>query len=169
MLGFALHAEGAPFLALFSAYALSALLGSLSQIPGGLGAFDVTFMLLMSPFCGHAHIVSALLLYRFLYYIVPLALATALLLLTELNGRFAGALGRISFFLPDAFGNQPAERNGPICSSSRNVRLISVRRNANVSDNAYSHFRIRKCFSLPWPTESCIPYLWMLLPNRWMC
>ena len=102
MLGFALHAEGAPFLALFSAYALSALLGSLSQIPGGLGAFDVTFMLLMSPFCGHAHIVSALLLYRFLYYIVPLALATALLLLTELNGRFAGALGRISFFLPDA-------------------------------------------------------------------
>lgn len=102
VLGFALHAEGAPFFALFSAYALSALLGSLSQIPGGLGAFDVTFMLLMSPFCGHAHIVSALLLYRFLYYIVPLALATALLLLTELNGRFAGALGRISFFLPDA-------------------------------------------------------------------
>lgn len=102
VLGFALHAEGAPFFALFSAYALSALLGSLSQIPGGLGAFDVTFMLLMSPFCGHAHIVSALLLYRFLYYIVPLALATALLLLTELDGRFAGALGRISFFLPDA-------------------------------------------------------------------
>ena len=58
-------------------------------------------MLLTSPFCGHAHIVSAAAL-SLLYYIVPLALATALLLLTELGGRFAGALGRISFFLPDA-------------------------------------------------------------------
>lgn len=27
----------------------------------------------------------------------------------------------------------------------------------------------QEVFSLPWPTESCIPYLWMLLPNPWMC
>lgn len=72
--------------------------------------------------------------------------------------------------LPAGRLREPASgKKGPICSSSRNVRLPSAWRNANVSDNAYSYFRIRKCFSLPWPTESCIPYLWMLLPNPWMC
>lgn len=102
VLGSALHSDGAPLFALFSAYALSAMLGSLSQIPGGLGAFDVTFMLLMSPFCGRAHIVSALLLYRFLYYIVPLALATALLFVSEFGGRSSSALRKINFFFPEA-------------------------------------------------------------------
>lgn len=101
---FAMHDGSVPPHAVFSAFALASMLGSISQIPGGLGAFDASFMYLMSPFCGQAEILSALLLYRFLYYVLPLALATVLLFLSEFGGRSSSVLRKINFFFPEAAG-----------------------------------------------------------------
>ena len=102
VLYFVLHDGNVSPHVVFSAFALASMLGSLSQIPGGLGAFDAVFMLLLSPFCEQASILTALLLYRFLYFVMPLALATVLLFVSEFGARSSSVLRKINFFFPEA-------------------------------------------------------------------
>ena len=66
-------------------------------------------------------------------------------------------------------GTSQWKENGPICSSSRNVRLPSAWRNANVSDNVYILLPHQEVFFTTLAYGKLYPYLWMLLPNRWMC
>jgi phosphatidylglycerol lysyltransferase len=67
-------------------FLLSMLAGLVSHVPGGLGVFETT-MLLVLPHGDHAAVFSALLAFRGLYYIIPLLTASALLGAYEVKNR----------------------------------------------------------------------------------
>lgn len=60
------------------AYLVAMLLAMTGHTPAGLGVFDAGVVLLMSPHVHEAELVSALVLYRLVYHLGPLMLATAL-------------------------------------------------------------------------------------------
>ncbi|TXF99570.1 hypothetical protein [Massilia arenae] len=61
----------------------------LSHVPGGLGVFDSIVALLLAPWLRADQIVAALLLYRIVYYLIPLSLALLLLVGDETRHRGA--------------------------------------------------------------------------------
>ncbi len=79
----ALNLSWPAFLAIFL---LAQVAGIASQIPGGLGVFETVFLLLAAP-AEPAAAVGALVLYRLVYYLLPLAVALALLLARGLAER----------------------------------------------------------------------------------
>jgi phosphatidylglycerol lysyltransferase len=64
-----------PFLGFLSIYVLSLLAGIGSQVPGGLGVFETTFIYLAGPEFSSADILGALVLYRIVYFFLPLVAA----------------------------------------------------------------------------------------------
>lgn len=70
-----------------SAFLAAHALGLISNVPGGLGVFEATLVLLLGPYVPAEQLVAALLLYRLLYNLVPLILALVLLLGDELRSR----------------------------------------------------------------------------------
>jgi phosphatidylglycerol lysyltransferase len=70
-------------------YVISVLLGSLSQVPGGLGVLDSTLMITLSPWYSGTGMIGALMIYRLVYYIFPLCLSAGLL-----GWRQFGTIGR---------------------------------------------------------------------------
>ncbi len=58
-------------------------LGLLSYVPGGLGVFDTAVILLLSPFYESSALVGSLIVYRLVYYLIPLGLASMLLATLE--------------------------------------------------------------------------------------
>ena len=73
--------SAAAFLPFFLAYAVAIVAALISHVPGGLGVFE-TAVLAATPGDRPA-IVAALLLYRLIYYVLPLLVAATLLLLAE--------------------------------------------------------------------------------------
>ena len=71
-------------------YFLALLLGLASNVPGGLGVFESAMLILLAPFAPGAAVISALLIFRVIYYLLPLALAALLLGALELHRRRAG-------------------------------------------------------------------------------
>ncbi|HEX8887019.1 MAG TPA: hypothetical protein VF797_21230, partial [Noviherbaspirillum sp.] len=69
------------------AFLLAIVAGSASQAPGGLGVFDSAFLLLLPRGADVSQAVAALLAFRVLYYLLPLALALAALALRWLARR----------------------------------------------------------------------------------
>jgi len=67
------------FIQFIGIYLLAQLAGLLSQVPGGLGVFETTALLFLSPYMPASEILSVLLVYRAIYYLLPLGAATALL------------------------------------------------------------------------------------------
>jgi uncharacterized membrane protein YbhN (UPF0104 family) len=61
--------------------------GILSYIPGGLGVFETVILLLLSEFSTPSALLGSLLLYRLIYYILPLAVASVLLAVHEILAR----------------------------------------------------------------------------------
>lgn len=59
-------------------FGMAGLLGALSGLPGGLGAFDAIMIAALGPRVGTADVVGALLLYRLVYVVGPLLLAGVL-------------------------------------------------------------------------------------------
>jgi phosphatidylglycerol lysyltransferase len=70
---------GLPYRQFLGMFLLAQAAGLLSYIPGGLGVFDTGIVLLLSPYGSSSGIVASLLLYRMIYYFLPLAIATVLL------------------------------------------------------------------------------------------
>lgn len=65
----------------FAVFTISSIIGLLSMIPGGLGAFDLAFISLLSSHgIPSEKILLALLIYRFVYYIVPFMIALTLIM-----------------------------------------------------------------------------------------
>jgi len=62
-------------------FGMAGLLGAVSGLPGGLGAFDAIMIAALGPRVGTAEVVGALLLYRLVYVVGPLLLAGALTVL----------------------------------------------------------------------------------------
>jgi len=71
-------------------FVVAQVVGVISQVPGGIGVFEGAFLWLMADIEAtdqHLILISALLLYRVIYYFVPLLLAGAGLLGYELYSR----------------------------------------------------------------------------------
>jgi phosphatidylglycerol lysyltransferase len=72
------------------AFVVAQVVGVISQVPGGIGVFESAFLWLMSDIEAteqHLILIGALLLYRIIYYFVPLLLAGAGLLIYEIYSR----------------------------------------------------------------------------------
>lgn len=76
----------ANFIDVFSVFIISSVIGVVSLIPGALGAFDITLLLGMSSININSHqAVASLMIFRLLYYVVPLLFASLISLSLFLN------------------------------------------------------------------------------------
>ncbi len=64
-----------PLKLFLSLYVLSQLMSIVSQVPSGLGVFDATMMLLLRQYYGTSVVLGALVMFRLLFYALPLLLA----------------------------------------------------------------------------------------------
>ncbi len=65
--------------AFFGIYMLAQVAGLASNVPGGLGVFETVMMLLLAPFIASEELLGTLLIYRGIYYFIPLMVAALLL------------------------------------------------------------------------------------------
>lgn len=68
-------------------YLIGFMGGILSQVPGGLGIIETILVLMLSPFIEANQILSAVLVYRLFYFILPLFTAATLLGIHEVRQR----------------------------------------------------------------------------------
>ncbi len=80
---------GPPYGVLLGAFLTAQVLGLISHVPGGLGVFEGVMALLLGPYLPTDRLIAALLLYRLVYYVLPLMLALLALLGDELRNRRA--------------------------------------------------------------------------------
>ncbi len=73
---------GTNFFIFLGVFALALMAGAASHVPGGIGVFE-SVMLVGLPEVPPAALLAAMLLFRFMYYVVPLGLAAALLAVHE--------------------------------------------------------------------------------------
>ena len=76
-----------PFGVLLGAFLTAQALGLISNVPGGLGVFEGSLVLLLGPYLPVDRLLAALVLYRVVYYVAPLFLALLTLLGDELHSR----------------------------------------------------------------------------------
>ena len=81
-----------PFAAIF---ALATAMGLVSQIPGGVGVFEAVMLASLGNTVDAAGIASAMVLYRLIYYGLPLLVATGLVVWHEFPGKLLKPLHRI--------------------------------------------------------------------------
>lgn len=90
VLYFLLPPESAlPFPLFLGMFLLAQVIGLISQIPAGLGVFEWVILTLLGQTIEVHHTVGALIVFRFLYYFLPLTLAVLLLAAHELRLRKA--------------------------------------------------------------------------------
>ncbi|MEJ2052000.1 MAG: lysylphosphatidylglycerol synthase domain-containing protein, partial [Calditrichota bacterium] len=68
-------------------FLLAQIIGVSSQVPGGLGVFESIMILLLSHYLPASSVLGSLMLFRGIYYLLPLILATVLLGAQELTLR----------------------------------------------------------------------------------
>ncbi|MBO0710709.1 MAG: lysylphosphatidylglycerol synthetase family protein [Acetobacteraceae bacterium] len=71
-------AAGLSWMRFLGVYVASYSAGLAANLPGGIGVFDTAMLLGLSPWLDAPHIVGAIVVYRFCYYVIPLFLAGAL-------------------------------------------------------------------------------------------
>ncbi len=90
------------FVGLVGAFVVAQLLGLASHVPGGIGVFEGTIVLLLRPFIASADVLPALVVYRAIYYLLPLSVALVALVIDELHqrraqtARLSALLGRLT-------------------------------------------------------------------------
>ena len=82
-----LPASRLPFLTLLGAFLAAQLLALASHVPGGIGVFEGLMVILLKPFLSSAQLLPALVVYRLVYYLLPLAIALVALVADELAQR----------------------------------------------------------------------------------
>lgn len=82
------------FLGVLAIYVTAYTMAMLSHVPGGLGVFDTLILVGLTPYLPPATIVSAILVFRLLYYVLPLFLGGALFIGNEVLIRRI-AVGRV--------------------------------------------------------------------------
>ena len=91
----------ASFVDVLGAFLAAQLIGLASHVPGGVGVFEGLIVLLLKPFLTSGQLLPALVVYRAVYYVLPLGIAMSGLLADEIGQRRtqaarAGAwLGRV--------------------------------------------------------------------------
>jgi len=86
------------FLGVLGVFLLGQLTGMASQIPGGLGVFETVTILLLSPTLPASELLGSLLVYRGMYYILPLLIAAILLGAQEMLQKKEGVKRIARFF-----------------------------------------------------------------------
>jgi phosphatidylglycerol lysyltransferase len=92
----------ATFVNVLAAFLLAQLLGLASHIPGGIGVFEGLIVFALSPFLTAPQLLPALVVYRAIYYVLPLSVALVGLVVDEAllrrhhAMRFAASIGRIT-------------------------------------------------------------------------
>jgi phosphatidylglycerol lysyltransferase len=93
-LWFLLPSDIVPLPAFFAWYAMAVALGLLSHVPGGLGVFEAVILLACGGRAPPEQIIGALVLYRIVYYLLPLIAAAMLLAAYELRSGVAAPIRR---------------------------------------------------------------------------
>ena len=91
-------------------FLLAQITGLASSVPGGLGVFEGVMLLLLSETAPASALIGSLLLYRVIYYLLPLGLASIILGLEEMSARkealkrFGEAIGKWgAMLIPQVF------------------------------------------------------------------
>ncbi|MBI3737334.1 lysylphosphatidylglycerol synthetase family protein, partial [Candidatus Sumerlaeota bacterium] len=79
-------------------YLLSIFVGMVSMVPGGLGVFETILILFLSSYIPTTSLVGSLLVYRGLYYILPLITATIMLGVHESLQRYQHVMRVVAYF-----------------------------------------------------------------------
>ena len=75
-----------PFITFIGTFIIAQVLGVYSQVPGGLGVFEVMFSnLLPDDDANQATIFAILVLYRIIYYLLPLMISGVALFIYEIS------------------------------------------------------------------------------------
>jgi len=90
--------SGLSFLGLLGAFLAAQLLGLASHVPGGVGVFEGLMVVLLKPLLSSAQLLPALVVYRAIYYLLPLVTALVVLVVDELRQR-RGQAARAGAFL----------------------------------------------------------------------
>ncbi len=93
-------APGLHFLAFVTLFSAALWLGLVSHVPAGLGVFETVMLAGLAPFVPAGQVLGALLLYRFLYYVVPFVMALLVLLWRETQATFKTRLALPLGFVP---------------------------------------------------------------------
>ncbi|MBD2256521.1 lysylphosphatidylglycerol synthase domain-containing protein [Pseudanabaena sp. FACHB-2040] len=80
--------SGLSYFAFFGAYLLALLSSIISNVPGGLGVFETVLLLLISPPIAADSLLGVLLVYRIIYFFLPLIVGVLLLGVYELQQRY---------------------------------------------------------------------------------
>jgi phosphatidylglycerol lysyltransferase len=80
-----------PLLSFLGAFLVAQLLGLASHIPGGVGVFEGLIILMLEPYLPSEALLPPLLVYRAVYYLLPLSVALIVLVVDELSQRRAQA------------------------------------------------------------------------------
>lgn len=75
------------FLLFMGAFLAALLIGLVSHVPGGVGVFEGLMVLLLRPYLESRQLLPALVAYRVVYYLLPLAVAALVLIGDELYQR----------------------------------------------------------------------------------
>ena len=93
---------GPSFLTVLGAFLAAQLLGLASHIPGGVGVFEGLMVILLKPFMTSGELLPALVVFRAIYYFLPLSIALVALVGDEIHqrrseaGRAKAVLSRVS-------------------------------------------------------------------------
>lgn len=97
-----LPANAPGFLTFLGTFFLAILLGMVSHVPGGVGVFEGLMVLLLRPYLTSGELLPSLVVFRAVYYFMPLVLALAGLVLDEFRqrrttvARASATLGRLT-------------------------------------------------------------------------
>jgi uncharacterized membrane protein YbhN (UPF0104 family) len=84
-----LGAAEVPYLSVATVYVLATVATLITHVPGGLGVIESVVLYLLPQ----GQLIGAVLVFRFVYFLVPLALGSLLFALTELKLRAASSVG----------------------------------------------------------------------------
>ncbi|TQV63354.1 MAG: bifunctional lysylphosphatidylglycerol flippase/synthetase MprF [Halothiobacillaceae bacterium] len=84
-----LPADSVPFGTLVLVFVLAAAAGVASHVPAGLGVFEAVMLTALHDHVPVAQLTAALVMFRIIYYLLPLVLASGLLVWRELKGAAA--------------------------------------------------------------------------------
>jgi len=87
-----LPASAPAFLPFLGIFLVAILLGMLSHVPGGMGVFEGLMVLLLKPSLSSAEVLPALVVFRAVYYLLPLSVALVGLVVDETWQRRAHVL-----------------------------------------------------------------------------
>jgi len=85
VLYFLLSDTAVPLATFVIVYIMAQLLGLISQVPGGIGVFESSVLVLLGDHAPAAQVLAALIAYRCIYYFLPLLVAGLVLALYEIR------------------------------------------------------------------------------------